>query len=148
LGEAVLVVCAAACGDGRLSCAARGEEILVGNGRRFRVLDIVPFDEEDKSPFVGLFQLGGLVVHSSGVLLGIAGSSLEGVSSSVAGGGVVTVGSYTCPKSWLSSSARRAKPSASGVRLAGASTLGLEMPGPLARAASLARVRWATKTAP
>jgi hypothetical protein len=23
-----------------------GEEILVGNGRRFRVLDVVPFDEE------------------------------------------------------------------------------------------------------
>ena len=24
-----------------------GEEILVGNGRRFRVLDVVPFEEED-----------------------------------------------------------------------------------------------------
>ena len=29
-----------------------GEEILFGNGRRFRVLDVVPF-EEDESPFVG-----------------------------------------------------------------------------------------------
>jgi hypothetical protein len=25
-------------------------EILVGNGRRFRVLDVVPFDEEDSPP--------------------------------------------------------------------------------------------------
>jgi hypothetical protein len=25
-----------------------GEEILVGNGRRFRVLDVVPFEEEDE----------------------------------------------------------------------------------------------------
>jgi hypothetical protein len=33
-----------------------GEEILVGNGRRFRVLD-VPFEEEDESPFVGLLQV-------------------------------------------------------------------------------------------
>jgi hypothetical protein len=36
----------------------RCEEILVGNGRRFRVLDIVPFGEEDESPFVGLLQVG------------------------------------------------------------------------------------------
>ena len=35
-----------------------GEEIL-GNGRRFRVLDVVPFDEEDESPFVGLLQVEG-----------------------------------------------------------------------------------------
>jgi hypothetical protein len=34
-----------------------GEEILVGNGRRFRVVDVVPFDEEDESPFVGLLQV-------------------------------------------------------------------------------------------
>ena len=34
-----------------------GEEILVGNGRRFRVLDVVPFDEEDESRFVGLLQV-------------------------------------------------------------------------------------------
>jgi hypothetical protein len=33
-----------------------GEEILVGNGRRFRVLDVVPIDEED-SPLVGLLQV-------------------------------------------------------------------------------------------
>ena len=33
-----------------------GEEILVGNGRRFRVLDLVSIDEED-SPFVGLLQV-------------------------------------------------------------------------------------------
>ena len=35
----------------------RGEEILVGNGRRFRVVDVVPFEEEDESPFVGLLQV-------------------------------------------------------------------------------------------
>lgn len=34
-----------------------GEEILVGNGRRLRVLDVVPFGEEDDSPFVGLLQV-------------------------------------------------------------------------------------------
>jgi hypothetical protein len=27
---------------------------LFGSGRRFRVLDVVPFEEEDESPFVGL----------------------------------------------------------------------------------------------
>jgi hypothetical protein len=35
----------------------RGEEILFGNGRRFRVLDVVPFEEEDESPFVGLIKV-------------------------------------------------------------------------------------------
>jgi len=30
-----------------------GEEILVGNARRFRVVDVVPFEEQDESPFVG-----------------------------------------------------------------------------------------------
>lgn len=35
-----------------------GEKILIGNGRRFRVLDVVTFDEEeDESPFVGLLQV-------------------------------------------------------------------------------------------
>jgi hypothetical protein len=34
-----------------------GEEILYGNGRRFRVLDVVPFEEDDQSPFVGLLQV-------------------------------------------------------------------------------------------
>jgi len=27
---------------------------------RFRVLDVVPFDEEDESPFVGLLQVEGM----------------------------------------------------------------------------------------
>ena len=36
------------------------EEILVGNGRRFRVLDVVPLDEEDESPFVGMLQVEAL----------------------------------------------------------------------------------------
>jgi hypothetical protein len=34
-----------------------GEEILLGAGRRFRVLDVVSFDEEDESPFVGLLRV-------------------------------------------------------------------------------------------
>ena len=31
-----------------------GEEIHLGAGQRFRVIDVVPFDAEDESPFVGL----------------------------------------------------------------------------------------------
>jgi hypothetical protein len=36
-----------------------GEELFFCGGRRFRVLDIVLFDEEDESPFVGLLQVEG-----------------------------------------------------------------------------------------
>ena len=34
-----------------------GEEILLGAGQRFRVIDDVPFDEEEESPFVGLLRV-------------------------------------------------------------------------------------------
>ena len=34
-----------------------GEELFFGGGRRFRVLDVVVFDEEEESPFVGLLQV-------------------------------------------------------------------------------------------
>lgn len=34
-----------------------GEELFFGGGRRFRVLDLVIFDEEDESRFVGLLQV-------------------------------------------------------------------------------------------
>jgi hypothetical protein len=34
-----------------------GEELFFGGGRRFRVLDVVMFEEEDESPFVGLIQV-------------------------------------------------------------------------------------------
>jgi hypothetical protein len=34
-----------------------GEEIHGNGGQRLRVLDVVPFDEEDESPFVGLLQV-------------------------------------------------------------------------------------------
>jgi len=34
-----------------------GHEIHVGAGQRFRVLAVVPFEEEDESPFVGLLQV-------------------------------------------------------------------------------------------
>jgi hypothetical protein len=34
-----------------------GEELFFGGGWRFRVVDVVPFDEEDESPFAGLLQV-------------------------------------------------------------------------------------------
>jgi hypothetical protein len=34
-----------------------GEDILVGNGRRLRVLDVVPFEGEEESPFTGLLKV-------------------------------------------------------------------------------------------
>jgi hypothetical protein len=38
----------------RLRCVPlRGAQIIAGNNQRFRVLDVVLFEEEDESPFVG-----------------------------------------------------------------------------------------------
>ena len=34
-----------------------GDEIHVGAEKRFRVLDVVPFEEEDESPFMGSYRL-------------------------------------------------------------------------------------------
>jgi hypothetical protein len=34
-----------------------GEEIIAGSNERFRVLDVVPFEEEDEPPFVGLLKV-------------------------------------------------------------------------------------------
>jgi hypothetical protein len=34
-----------------------GEEIHGAGGQRLGVLDVVPFDEEEESPFVGLIQV-------------------------------------------------------------------------------------------
>jgi hypothetical protein len=34
-----------------------GEEIIAGSNEHFRVVDVVPFEEEDESPFVGLLQV-------------------------------------------------------------------------------------------
>jgi hypothetical protein len=34
-----------------------GDEIHLGAGQRFRVLDVVPFEEDDESPLVGLLQV-------------------------------------------------------------------------------------------
>ncbi len=34
-----------------------GEETHGSGGQRLRVLDVVPFDEEDESPFVGPLQI-------------------------------------------------------------------------------------------
>jgi hypothetical protein len=33
-----------------------GEEIFLDGGRPFRVLDVVPFNEEEESPFVGMLE--------------------------------------------------------------------------------------------
>ena len=33
------------------------EEIIAGSNQRFRVVDVVPFEEDDGSPFVGLLQV-------------------------------------------------------------------------------------------
>ena len=37
-----------------------GEEVLYGNGRRFRVLDVAPFAEEDESVFVAMLKVEAL----------------------------------------------------------------------------------------
>jgi hypothetical protein len=42
---------------GRATTRPRPTATSVSNGRHFRVLDVVPFDEEDESPFVGLLQV-------------------------------------------------------------------------------------------
>ncbi len=34
-----------------------GEEIIAGKNEHFRAVDVVPFEEEDESPFVGLLQV-------------------------------------------------------------------------------------------
>ena len=34
-----------------------GEEIIADKNQHFRVIDVVPFEEEDESPFVGLLQV-------------------------------------------------------------------------------------------
>jgi hypothetical protein len=44
------------------SRSIRGDEIHLGSGQRFRVLDVVPFEEEDESPFVGLLKVEANVV--------------------------------------------------------------------------------------
>jgi hypothetical protein len=34
-----------------------GEEVLVGNGRRLLVLDVVPFEDADELGFVGMLKV-------------------------------------------------------------------------------------------
>ena len=34
-----------------------GEEIIAGSNEHFRVVAVVPFEEQDESPFVGLLQV-------------------------------------------------------------------------------------------
>lgn len=36
-----------------------GEEIHGNGGERLRVVDVVPFEEEDESPFVGMLKVEG-----------------------------------------------------------------------------------------
>jgi hypothetical protein len=33
------------------------EEIIAGDNQRFRVVAVVPFEEEDESPFVGMLRV-------------------------------------------------------------------------------------------
>jgi hypothetical protein len=37
-----------------------GEEIIAGSNEHFRVAAVVPFDEEDESPFVGLLKVAAV----------------------------------------------------------------------------------------
>jgi hypothetical protein len=34
-----------------------GEELFFGNGHRYHVLDVVPFEEEDESGLVGMLRV-------------------------------------------------------------------------------------------
>ena len=34
-----------------------GEELFFGGGRRFRLIDVLIFEDDDESPFVGLLQV-------------------------------------------------------------------------------------------
>lgn len=34
-----------------------GETIVTGAGRELRVLDVIPLEEEDESPFIGLLRV-------------------------------------------------------------------------------------------
>ena len=42
-----------------------GDEIHLGAGQRFRVLDVVAFDEEDGAPFVGMLKVEIVAWHGS-----------------------------------------------------------------------------------
>jgi hypothetical protein len=37
-----------------------GEEIIASQNQRFRVLEVVPLEEEDASPFVGMPRVGAV----------------------------------------------------------------------------------------
>jgi hypothetical protein len=37
-----------------------GEEIIAGSNQHFRVVAVVPFDEEDESPFVGMLKIDAI----------------------------------------------------------------------------------------
>jgi hypothetical protein len=34
-----------------------GETIVTGNGRKLRVIDVIPFTDEDESPFVAMLRV-------------------------------------------------------------------------------------------
>src|SRR4051812_18443329 len=56
-----------------------GEEILFGNGRRLRVLNVVAFDEEEDSAFVGLLQVEAVTIVAPTPILpkSIEGDTME-----------------------------------------------------------------------
>ena len=45
-------------GEATYAIMINPDEIIAGNNQRFLVVDVVPFQEEDESPFVGLLQVG------------------------------------------------------------------------------------------
>jgi hypothetical protein len=44
-------------GEATYAMLSRGEKIHLGAGQRLRVIAVVPFAEEDESPFEGLLQV-------------------------------------------------------------------------------------------
>src|SRR5947207_12475779 len=57
-----------------------GEEILFGNGRRLRVLNVVAFDEEEDSAFVVLLQVEAVTIVAPAPILptkSIEGDTME-----------------------------------------------------------------------
>jgi hypothetical protein len=59
----------------------QGDEIHLGSGQLFRVLDMVSFEEEDESPFVGLLQVEAVqLVPATGVFVETGRSCRKGAT--------------------------------------------------------------------
>ena len=69
----------------------RGEEIIAGKNEHFRVVDVVPFEEEDESPFVGLLQVEAVSPRRHDAGERMAGSWAESETTVWLGGEVTAV---------------------------------------------------------